>query len=256
MPYPTKVVAMYHMMWSNSGSKPLSQTPANVNVVNMSFAQGDPLSLVGWASDGEAAFVAAAKNLRSRGVRMVISVGGAGGAVNVSNRQSFVNSVMAINAKVPLDGLDWDLEGPSLVSADVVWIAQELDRLRGANFAQTMAPNGSNVGQYLPVARALQSAGLLDAYGQQFYDSDVSKEAALGRVNEAIANGIPENKITIGMMNPPGSVPNGYWSVDTCIANMNWLKLQRPGLRGGYLWEAGRAGAADWATRVGPILLR
>ena len=251
--YPAKAVAVYHMMWASSGAPALSTLPANVNVVNLAFAQSDPPALVGWSAQGEAAFLAQAAMLRARGVRFILSVGGQGGQVNISNRQAFVNGVMAINAKLPLDGLDWDLEGPAMSQADVVWIAQELDRLRGPAFAQTMAPNGSNVSTYLPIAVALHQQGLLDAYGQQFYDAVVSKEAANGRIDQAIAAGLPESKITVGMMVGSTSV---YWTVDQCVTNVTWLKSQHPGLRGGYLWESGRAGTADWASRIGNLLMQ
>lgn len=254
MAYPTKAVALYHMMWSNSGSPKLSTTPANVNVINISFAQGDPPSLVGWASQGEASFVADAKDLRARGVRMVISVGGAGGNVNVANRQSFVNGIMNINSKLPLDGLDWDIEGSTpMAASDVVWISQELKRLRGSNFAITMAPNGTNIDQYRSVAVQLHNAGALDMIGQQFYDAVVSQSAMMGRLDQLRAAGIPENKMAVGMM---VGTADTYWTVDECVTNVNAAKAKYPGLRGGYLWEAGRAGTADWANRVGAILLR
>ena len=252
MPYPAKSVGLYHMMWSNSGSPPLSSTPANVNNIRLAFGQGDPISLVGWASQGQSTFVAQANALRAQGKRIILSLGGAGGHINVSNRQSVVNSILSINSQITLDGIDWDLEGPSMTPADVVWIAQQLDAARGAHMANTMVPNGSNVNQYLPVAKALQDAGLLDEYGQQFYDAVVSKEAALGRIDQAIAYGIPENKISIGMMVGGADV---YWTVQECIANVTWIKQQRPNLKGGYLWEAGRAGTADWASQVGQLLL-
>lgn len=252
MPYPAKAVGLYHMMWSNSGSPALSTTPANVNNVRLAFAQGDPPSLVGWASESQSAFVAAANNLRAQGKRIILSIGGAGGHVNVGNRQAFVNGILAVNAQITLDGIDWDLEGPSMSPTDVVWIAQQLDAARGAHMANTMVPNGSNVSQYLPVAKALQDAGLLDEYGQQFYDAVVSKEAALGRINQAIDYGIPENKISIGMMVGSADV---YWTIQECLDNVTWIKQQRPNLKGGYLWEAGRSGTASWASQVGALLL-
>jgi hypothetical protein len=253
MAYPTKAVAIYNMMWSTSGSPKLSLLPANANVVNLAFAQGNPPTLVGWASQGEASFIADAKALRAQGVRVVVSVGGAGGSVNVGNRQAFVDSIMAINAKLPLDGLDWDIEGGSMNQSDVVWISTELKRQRGSGFAITMAPNGSNVDAYINVAVALNNAGALDMIGQQFYDAVVSYDAALGRINQMINAGIPENKVGIGMMVGDAAT---YWTVDECVAAVNYLKGRHPNLRGGYLWEHGRAGTQDWADRVGSLLLR
>lgn len=252
MAYPAKAVAIYHMMWSNSGSPRLAALPAGVNVVNLAFAQGDPLALVGWASQSEASFIADAKALRERGVRIVLSVGGAGGNLNVASRQAFVDGVMAINAKVPLDGLDWDAEGPAMTLEDVKWISLELKRRRGSNFAITMAPNGSNKDEYRAVAVVLHEAGALDMTGQQFYDAEVSYSAANGTIDALVRAGVPESKIGIGMMVDSDA---RHWTVDECVEAVNYLKSRHPTLRGGYLWEHGRAGTAEWASRVAPLLL-
>ncbi|MEZ4226948.1 MAG: glycosyl hydrolase family 18 protein [Polyangiaceae bacterium] len=253
LPYPNKAVAIYHMMWSNSGSPQLSALPANANVVNLAFAQGDPPQLVGWASQSKQSFVADAEAPRKKGVNIVISIGGAGGNVNVSHRQAFVDGIMAINSEVTLDGLDWDLEGPALVKDDVVWISKELKAKRGQNFSITMAPNGSNVDEYIPVAVALHQAGALDMIGQQFYDAVVSYGAALGRVNQMANAGIPDDRIGIGMM--VGSADT-YWTVSECKEAVNFIKGPHAGVRGGYLWEHGRSGTQEWADQVGALLLK
>ncbi len=251
MPFPTKAIGLYHMMWSNSGSPKLSTTPANVNVILIAFAQGDPPSLVGWTAQGESSFIADAKALRARGVRMVISVGGAHGGYNTSNRQSFINGIMAINNKIPLDGLDWDLEGSAMNSSDMVWISQELKRLRGSNFAITMAPGGSGINNYPPIAVQLNNVNALDMIGWQFYDTVHDQYTIRSRIDSLVGMGIPINKIGIGMMVGDANV---YSTVDEWITNVNYTKAKYPGLRGGYLWEAGRPGTADWANRVGNLL--
>jgi chitinase len=249
MALPTKVQSGYYMMWSNSPQIRLKDIPAQVNVVNLSFIQGT--RLVGWGPYGKATTIADAKVLRARGVRVIASVGGAGGSVNLADRQGFVNAVKSIAAELPLDGIDWDVEDGAFNSADVVAISTQLKRDFGAKFAITMAPNGSNVGNYLNIAVQLQKAGALDMYGQQFYDAPVSKEAAKGRVDQAIAAGVPQSKIPIGMM--IGSTSN-YWTVDACVTNVKFIKASYPGIRGGYLWQLGNVGTADWANRMASLL--
>jgi hypothetical protein len=248
---PIKVQAIYHMMWSNSGSPQLRDTPADVNVVNLAFLQGHTLGMVGSGSQSEASFIADAKALRAKGVRIVASVGGAGGPMDISNRQGFVDGVMAYNAKVPLDGLDWDIEGESMDGADVVWISKELKRLRGEQFAITMAPNGSNINDYQVIANELHRQGALDFIGQQFYDAVVSKEAALGRVRQLVSGGLPQEKVGIGMMVGPD---DKYWTVEECLEAVRFIKATYPNVRGGYLWEAGRAGTSDWSSRLASTL--
>ncbi len=254
LPYPTKVSSVYVMLWSNSKTPPLENIPTAFNVWNLSFLQGDPPRLVGNASEAsEAIFLSKLKARRDAGVRMVGSVGGGGGYVNTGNRTAFVQGFMAVNAKIPLDGIDWDIEsGTSLPVADVVWISRELKRLRGPDFAVTLAPNGSNVLAYLDAAKLLHAEGLLTMYGQQFYDAPVTKEAAEGRINQAKTSyGIPENKIAVGMMIADGA---NYWTIPTAVTNINYLKGKFPQLKGGYLWEAGRAGTDTFAAQVSPLL--
>jgi hypothetical protein len=253
MPYPRKAVAVYHMMWSNSGSPRLSATPKGVNVVNLAFAQGVVPRLPGWGSQSEASFRADARALRARGVRIVLSVGGAGGAMRIADRQSFLHGVMAINAKLPLDGLDWDLEGTAMGASDVVYLSARLKQLRGKAFAITMAPNGSNIDAYRAIAVRLQQQGALDMIGQQFYDAVVSSTAARFRLDQLVRAGVPASKIGVGMM--VGS-QDTYWTVKECISAVRHLKAAHPGLRGGYLWEAGRPGTGRWARDVGGLLQR
>ena len=252
MALPTKVQALYHMMWSNSGSPQLRNTPSQINVVHLAFMQGATPTLVGWGSQSEASFLADAKALRARGVRIYASIGGAHGNVNIANREAFVQGVMKLNEKMPLDGIDWDIEGGTpMAASDVVWISKRLKELRGQNFGITLAPNGSNIDQYRAIAVQLQANNALDMIGQQFYDAVVSKEAARGRIAQLVGSGIPQSKIGIGMM--VGNTDN-YWTVDECIEAVRFIKASYPGIRGGYLWEAGRAGTSDWANRLYPFL--
>jgi hypothetical protein len=249
---PSKVQSLYHMMWSTSGSPQLRNIPSEINVVNLAFLQGATPTLVGWGSQSEASFLADAKAMRAKGVRFVASIGGAHGNVNLANREAFVNGVMALNAKLPLDGIDWDIEGSTpMAPADVVWISKRLKELRGDKFAITMAPNGSNIDAYRAIAVQLHANNALDMIGQQFYDAVVSKEAAKARVAQLVAAGIPQAKIGIGMMVGPQDT---YWTVEECITAVQFIKSTYPGIRGGYLWEAGRPGTADWADRLESLL--
>jgi hypothetical protein len=253
MALPAKVVALYYMMWGNSGSPRLRSIPAGVNVVNLAFLQGDRPSIVGWGAQGQRSFLADARALRARGVRIVASVGGGGGQVNIADRRGFIAGVMALNAKLPLDGLDWDLERTAMGASDVVYISKRLKQLRGPAFSITMAPNGSNIDHYRAVAVQLQRARALNLIGQQFYDAVVSPQAAKGRIDQLVRAGIPPSRISIGMMVGPTS---HYWTVDESVTAVRHIKGAYPGVRGGYLWESSRTGTADWVHRVGALLRR
>lgn len=260
IPYPAKVAAIYFMLWKESNSPLLDNLPtssgtgAGFNVIDLAFAQFDPPRLVGFASESsDAVFISKINAKRAAGIPNIVSIGGGGGYVNTANRQAFVNGIMAINSKVPVDGIDWDIEsGTSFPAADALWISAELKRLRGPNFAVTMAPNGTNRPEYLASAVQMQNAGLLTMYGQQFYDAPVTKEAARDRISQAKAAGIPESKICIGIM--LGSDPAKYWTLATALTNINYLKGQFPALKGAYLWESSRTDTGNFATQAAPLL--
>jgi chitinase len=244
-----RTLAVYLMMWSNSGSPKLSTLPRQITEVRLAFAQGDPPILVGWASQSQTDFLADVAALKARGVRFVVAVGGQGGMLNTRSRDAFIGGIARIHSIVGLDGLDWDLEASTLISADVVAISQALHDRYG--WKVSFAPNGGNVDRYLPTAVTCQAAGILSTYGQQFYDAPVTLGAAMSRVDQAVAAGIAPSRITVGCMVGPDA---SHWTVDQCATNVGGIRAKYSDLAGAYLWEAGRAGTTDWATRIGALL--
>ena len=192
-PYPARVAATYSQLYADSTAPPLSEVPGSINVVNLAFAAGTPLALVGASPQGEEALLRDVRLLRAQGARVVLSIGGADGSVDTSARQSFVDNVLAISERIPLDGIDWDIEQSAIVPDDIVAISAELVHRRGPHFAVTLAPNGSTIDAYLPIARALAERGLLTMISQQFYDAPVSTADALRQVQRS---GTPEYRRT------------------------------------------------------------
>jgi hypothetical protein len=47
---------------------------------------------------------------------------------------------------------------------------------------------------------------------------------------------------------------NVYWTVAECLRAMRFVKARFPSIRGGYLWEHGRAGTRSWARRIAPVV--
>jgi Glycosyl hydrolases family 18 len=248
----TRTLAVYLMLWPGVGT--MDNVPAQCNEVRLAFAQGSPPSLVGWTSDGQQQLVAKLAAFRARGGRVLVSVGGQGGHVNISDRAGFLRGITQIKTDLGgnLDGLDWDLEAVSMNTSDVLAINQALKQAYGSNFKISFAPNGGNVGSYLPAAVASQKAGCLDFYAQQFYDANVSFAAALGRIQEAMAAGIPATKLGVGMMIQGDA---NHWTNSQCLDYYTRLKAAVPGLAGAYLWETHRAGTGQWASDLAPIVL-
>jgi Glycosyl hydrolases family 18 len=253
--YPDRVIAVYKMIYANSGSAPIGSIPSGCNEIRLAFAFGSPLGLAGYGPEGKTALISAMSAFRAAGKRVILSVGGSGNSVTMSNATNFISQFDAIRTDLAgnVDGMDFDMEASGFTTQQAVDIAVGLKSRYGSAFAITMVPNGGNVSTYLPAAVAMHNAGALDNYGQQFYDSQVSLSAAEGRIDEAINNGVPASKISVGMMNPPGSVSNGYWDNPTCAANMTAIR-DKYGIHKAYYWEGARVGAGNWVNNMAAIL--
>lgn len=249
--YPAKEIAVYNMSWSNSGAA-LSALPAKTNVIRLAFAtQGSgQLRMVGYGPEGKSAFLSTLATRRSGGAKIIASIGGAGYPIDLSNTSARVSDIVYIaNDLGGLDGIDIDIEASTLNQSHVLSFAAALKSQFGANFAISMAPNGSNVSTYLTVAVALHNAGNLDSYGQQFYDAEVSLAAAKGRIQQALDAGLPASKIAVGMMVGSSSV---YWTNAQCRNYMTDIR-DSYGITKAYLWENSRAGTSEWVNDMATI---
>lgn len=241
-------LSVYLKMWPSRLPGLAAAAKPGITEVRLAFLQGSPPKLPGWGSQTLAQVTADAAALRARRVAVTASVGGSGGAVDTKSRETFLGGVAAVHAAIGLDRIDWDVEASALRADDVLAISQAAHDRWG--LMVTMAPNGSNVGAYLPVAVELHKRGLLAGYGQQFYDAPVSLDAARGRVAEAVRAGLPVPVIQVGMM--VGSDAS-HWSLDACAVNAAALAREFPGI-GAYLWSETHAEVAEWASRVGAAL--
>ncbi|MDQ1246220.1 MAG: hypothetical protein QG597_588 [Actinomycetota bacterium] len=249
-------LSVYIKMWRSRLPR-LSAVPAPVNELRLAFLQGSPPALPGWGSQDEAGVIADCRTLRGRGVAVTASVGGKDGRIDTRSRDAFVRGVAALHARIGLDRIDWDVEASALRADDVLAISQTLHDQHGISC--TMAPNGSNVSTYLPVAVELYRRGLLVAYGQQFYDAVVllgtpdprNTGTAMGRIAQAVKSGLPPSVIQVGMMVDSDS---RHWTIDTCVSHMTAIAREWPDIGGAYLWSENHSEVAEWARRVGAVL--
>ncbi|GAA3198947.1 glycoside hydrolase family 18 protein [Streptomyces virens] len=202
---PHALVGYLHASFANgSGYTRLADVPDSWDVIDLAF--GEPTSVTsgdirfdrcpasecpGVESDAE--FKAAIKDKQAAGKKVLISIGGANGQVQLTTtaaRDTFVSSVSKIIDEYGLDGLDIDFEGHSLsLNADdtdfrnprtpvIVNLISALKTLKaryGDDFVLTMAPEtffvqlghqyygtgkwggqDPRAGAYLPVIHALR----------------------------------------------------------------------------------------------------
>jgi chitinase len=199
------LIGYLHASFANgSGYVRMADVPAAWDVINLAF--GEPTSVTSGDIrftlcpaaecpnvESEADFIAAIRAKQAQGKKVLISIGGANGQVQLTTtaaRDKFVQSVVAIIDRYGLDGLDIDFEGHSLyfnagdtdfrnpttpVIVNLISALRSLKSRYGSDFILTMAPEtffvqvgyqfyggaggGDNrTGSYLPVIHALRDA--------------------------------------------------------------------------------------------------
>jgi chitinase len=200
------LIGYLHASFANgSGYLRMADVPANWDIINLAF--GEPTSATSGdirftlcpatecpGVESEAAFIAAIRAKRAAGKKVLLSIGGEKGQVQLTTtaaRDKFVSSVSAIIDKYGLDGVDIDFEGHSLslntgdtdfknpttpVIVNLIAAVKSLKARYGTGFVLTMAPEtffvqlgyqyyGSGpwggqdprAGAYLPVIHALRN---------------------------------------------------------------------------------------------------
>ncbi|GAA2976956.1 chitinase [Actinokineospora diospyrosa] len=199
------LIGYLHASFANgSGYIKMADVPDSWDIINLSF--GEPTSVTSGdirftqcpvaecpSVESEADFIAAIRAKQAKGKKVLISIGGQNGQVQLTSaaaRDKFVSSVSAIIDKYGLDGLDVDFEGHSLylnagdkdfrnpttpVVVNLIAALKSLKAKYGAKFVLTMAPEtffvqvgyqfyggtsaGDNrTGSYLPVIHAMRDA--------------------------------------------------------------------------------------------------
>lgn len=162
------LVGYLHASFANgAGYLPIAQVPAAWNVIDLAFADsagnGDIVfnrcSVTDCpTAESDADFIAGIKAQQAAGKKVLISIGGANGEVQLTSPQdatNFVTSVEAIIDKWGLNGVDIDFENQSLslnqgdadfknpttpVIVNLISALHQLKAHYGANFVLTMAP--------------------------------------------------------------------------------------------------------------------
>ena len=198
------LVGYLHASFANgSGYLRMADVPAAWDIIDLAFGEptsvtsGDirfnrcpPSECPGVESDAD--FIAAIRAKQAQGKKVLISIGGQNGQVQLTTtgaRDAFVRSVSAIIDRYGLDGLDIDFEGHSLylnpgdtdfrnpttpVIVNLISALRALKARYGSRFVLTMAPEtffvqvgyqfyggaggGDNrTGSYLPVIHAMRN---------------------------------------------------------------------------------------------------
>ncbi|WP_432051080.1 chitinase [Verrucosispora sp. NA02020] len=199
------LIGYLHASFANgSGYLRMADVPADWDVINLAF--GEPTTVTSGdirfqlcpvaecpGVESEAEFTAAIRAKQQQGKKVLLSIGGQNGQVQLTTttaRDTFVRSVSAIVDRYGLDGLDIDFEGHSLylnpgdtdfrnpttpVVVNLISAIRTLTQRYGPGFLLTMAPEtffvqlghqfygpgpwggqDPRAGSYLPVIHALR----------------------------------------------------------------------------------------------------
>jgi chitinase len=199
------LIGYLHASFANgAGYLRMADVPADWDVINLAF--GEPTSVTSGDirfqlcpvtecpnAETEAEFTAAVRAKQQQGKKVLLSIGGQNGQVQLTTttaRDAFIRSVSAIIDRYGLNGLDIDFEGHSLylnpgdtdfrnpttpVVVNLIAAIRSLKQRYGAGFILTMAPEtffvqlgyqfygpgpwggqDPRAGSYLPVIHALR----------------------------------------------------------------------------------------------------
>ena len=200
------VLVGYWQNWNDSNAPyiPLNQIDSRYNVICVSFAVPTSPSDMNmlFSPDGvsQAAFISQIQTLQAQDKKVLLSIGGATTSVSlntIQNRDTFINSMIAILNVYHFDGIDIDIEhGDSILatgtissptSADSINLINAIGQIKSQYFAAfnvpmmlTFAPETAYVqggmsayggiwGGYLPILDALRND--IDFIHVQLYNS-------------------------------------------------------------------------------------
>ncbi len=263
----------------------LSAVPDEYDLVAVAFGEATPTagevtfgvdpglsaSLGGYT---DAQFKADLQTLHARGKKVILSVGGEAGRVQVASATAatkFADSVYALIQSYGFDGVDIDLEN----GLNATYMAQALRALRtkvGAGLIITMAPQTIDMQstgmEYFKLA--LNIKDILTVVHTQYYNSgsmlgcDQSFAYSQGTVNFMTAlaciqleNGLRPDQVALGLPAGPGAAGGGVLSPSlvnqalTCLAtrtNCGTFVPPRayPEIRGAMTWSINWDAGNNW----------
>ncbi|MCU0282296.1 MAG: glycosyl hydrolase family 18 protein [Candidatus Nanopelagicales bacterium] len=259
---PQRVAGVYWTGWNPAPA--VDALPAGYNLAYLFAAhRSAPYGAVSWSYARPTGIPAA----RARGVKVILSTGGAGSGIAFTDRTTstnFVNSIEAINASwggtrtaPAFDGVDFNTFEAEAVpnTPEYLWMAQELKRRFGAAFLITSPPAPWRDSDRAFCAQML-AAGAMDYCAPQYYDGPGLADPSyiVNSVRSWVRDvaGGDASRIVVGFGIQPGAA--NYSTTAGVAQAWNQLEAEFPRLRGAFLWSHAGDAANGWgfATTVTP----
>jgi chitinase len=272
---PAKILGCYFTAWDST--YPITDVPAEFNVIYLFNASngGTNTGDGSWKFSIDGSSYAQIQQVRQRGQKVILTVGGAGLGFAYTNRTQSTNCVNSIKNIISqiggVDGVDFNnfeagvvnASNVAAMSTEMVWIAQQLRAAYGADFAITSPPGGFNtggapvagiasgLGASLELMVALKDAGLLTYAGPQYYDWNFYKGPGVVKaITDEWVGALGEEHVAIGL-----SANYDFSSSLTlaeCQREMSAILAAHPNIRGAFCWSAqnNMSGGNAWGSTI------
>ncbi|HEV7453191.1 MAG TPA: hypothetical protein VGO16_17780 [Pseudonocardiaceae bacterium] len=258
---PSKILGCYFTGWDTSYR--ITDVPTDFNVIYLFNAQnGGTNSGDGswtWPFSGDVTS-AQIQQVRQRGQKVILTVGGAGLGFVYTNRTQSTNCVNSIKAIVSqiggLDGVDFNNYEAGIINSgnvtamcnEMVWIAQQLRATYGADFAIT-SPAGAAGTLDENLMLALQTAGMLTYAAPQHYDwSGFNAVGYIANSVDTWSRALGASSVVVGLS---ANYANGP-SLSDCQREWATIKAAHPNIRGMFCWSAqtNLSGGNTWGSTM------
>jgi len=178
------------------------------------------------------------KELETKGVKIMLMMGGAGGAYGPffnDYEKTYPKLIQLIKSKPWISGIDLDIE-EGVDIKNVRKLIEAINKDLGKNFTITMAPvgsslisDGSGMGGFSYKDLYKSHGGYISWFNTQCYGGSFSFQT----YNSIVKNGYPRKKIVMGMMS--GDFTSGTFQ--NALNEVNKIKSKYNDMGGVYDWE-------------------
>ena len=259
--FPARVLGCYFTVWDST--YPITDVPAEFNVIYLFNASngGTNTGDGSWKFSIDGSSYAQIQQVRARGQKVILTIGGAGLGFAYTNRTqstNCVNSVKSIISQIGgVDGLDFNNFEAGVVNAgnvaamstEMIWIAQQLRATYGPDFAITSPPGGfatggapvggmaAGAGASLQLMGALKDAGVLTYAGPQYYDWSAYKEpGVVSQINDQWCQRLGASSVVVGL-SANYDFANAL-TLAECQRELSSILAAHPDIRGVFCWSA------------------
>jgi chitinase len=198
------------------------------------------------------------QQVRQRGQKVILTVGGAGLGFNYTNPTQSTNCVNSIKSIISqlggIDGIDFNNyeAGIGTSATEMISIARQLIAAYGPNFIITTPPQ-PNASADLSLCKAMADAGVLTYAAPQFYDWVGFNDPGYisGRIATWVST-LGASKVMIGLS---ANYSNGP-ALSDCTREWKAAVAANPKLRGSFCWNAQTniAGGNQWGSTMKSLL--